>query len=392
MKKFLIFLFISAFAFASPVFAGMPCTLGGGSPSLSGCNYVTATISNGTDITLTNGVPSNSYEYFVFSGSPSLAGTYNYGQNGYSAYFSQPFTLTATEFSSVCNTYPCEGLLVFLDSHADWVNYGDTGSVSFSYDGSGHFTITGASMPPFLGFPLECSTSTCSGTGNISYVAYGAYTASSVISVVDHSMTTPYSDEDGVVTAWNGETGEGTPVNLGCYPKGDESAFSLEGIYVGSPGDGCTTHYLNYDNHPGYDYKAATGTPVKAVAAGTVVTFGEQRCIPKGIATAGCEAWGAVGIDHGNGYITQYLHMSDISVDAGDPVSANDAIGLSGNTSPGSLGAHLHFEVLRQLPNTDGTSIDDYEFVDPYGWSGEDADPLETVTGFKNTCLWVDGC
>lgn len=237
-----------------------------------------------------------------------------------------------------------------------------------------------------LGFPLDCSTPACSGTGNITYTA-GAYTAGSVVSVVDHSMTNVYASEDGIVTAWNGEKGQGVAVNQGCYPKVGGGTFSISGTYVGSSPS--FINCLNYDSHPGYDYKAAYGTPVKAAAAGTVVNFNStgQGCIPKGL-PAGCVAWGAVGIGHGNGYVTQYLHLSTILVSSGAVITKGQVIGYSGNTAPVSLGAHLHFETLKQVSGSSGTSVNDYKVVDPYGWTASDADPLEAVTGIKNVCLW----
>ncbi len=237
-----------------------------------------------------------------------------------------------------------------------------------------------------LDFPLDCSTPNCSGSENITY-SNNPYTANSITSVVDHSMTKSYGNEDGTVLAWNGETGKGTAASLGCYPKTNGQPFSLFGTYVGSPFDGCDKYYINYDSHPGYDYVADYNTPVKASATGKVVSFEGQRCIPKGI-SAGCVAWGTVGIDHGNGYITQYMHMSKVYVKAGDTVNRGQVIGLSGNTSPKILGEHLHFEVLKKVAGSTGTSLNDYKVVDPYGWISADVDPLESSTGIKNDCLW----
>jgi murein DD-endopeptidase MepM/ murein hydrolase activator NlpD len=141
-------------------------------------------------------------------------------------------------------------------------------------------------------------------------------------------------------------------------------------------------------------------TPVWAAASGTVVSFGKakQKCIPRGL-SPGCKAWGAVGIRHGNGYITQYLHMSIISVSAGQTVTQGQALGLSGSTAPKkyNLPAHLHFEVLKQKDGTTlGTSQNnDYVVVDPYGWTGlcpdqisACSDPLEAITHVKNIKLW----
>ncbi|MET7733151.1 transglycosylase family protein [Streptomyces sp. NPDC005402] len=85
--------------------------------------------------------------------------------------------------------------------------------------------------------------------------------------------------------------------------------------------------------HTGVDFPVPTGTSVKAVRAGMVVTSG----------------WGGsfgyqVVIRHADGRYTQYAHLSAISVKAGQPVGAGQRIGRSGSTG-NSSGPHLHFEV-----------------------------------------------
>ncbi|MFJ9010178.1 transglycosylase family protein [Streptomyces canus] len=85
--------------------------------------------------------------------------------------------------------------------------------------------------------------------------------------------------------------------------------------------------------HTGVDFAVPTGTSVKAVAAGKVVTSG----------------WGGsfgyqVVIRHADGRYTQYAHLSAISVKAGQSVGAGQRIGRSGSTG-NSSGPHLHFEV-----------------------------------------------
>ncbi|MEU6031284.1 transglycosylase family protein [Streptomyces tauricus] len=85
--------------------------------------------------------------------------------------------------------------------------------------------------------------------------------------------------------------------------------------------------------HTGVDFPVPTGTSVKSVGAGSVVTAG----------------WGGsfgyqVVIRHGDGRYTQYAHLSAISVKAGQSVGAGQRIGRSGSTG-NSSGPHLHFEV-----------------------------------------------
>ncbi|MGB8946782.1 MAG: transglycosylase family protein [Streptomyces sp.] len=85
--------------------------------------------------------------------------------------------------------------------------------------------------------------------------------------------------------------------------------------------------------HTGVDFPVATGTSVKAVAAGTVVSAG----------------WGGsygyeVVIRHADGKYSQYGHLSALTVKAGQEVGAGQRIARSGSTG-NSTGPHLHFEI-----------------------------------------------
>ncbi|MGV9882240.1 transglycosylase family protein [Streptomyces sp. NPDC003006] len=85
--------------------------------------------------------------------------------------------------------------------------------------------------------------------------------------------------------------------------------------------------------HTGVDFAVPTGTSVKAVAAGQVVSAG----------------WGGsygyqVVIRHADGKYSQYGHLSALSVKAGQKVGAGQRIARSGSTG-NSTGPHLHFEV-----------------------------------------------
>ena len=87
--------------------------------------------------------------------------------------------------------------------------------------------------------------------------------------------------------------------------------------------------------HLGIDISAPEGSNV--YAAGT------------GIVTMAAGGWNygygnVVQIDHGNGYVTVYAHLSSILVSQCQPVGQGGVIGLSGNTG-NSFGAHLHFEI-----------------------------------------------
>jgi len=84
--------------------------------------------------------------------------------------------------------------------------------------------------------------------------------------------------------------------------------------------------------HAGIDMAAPIGTPIQAAGSGVVLSAG----------------WGGgygnlIQIDHGNGIVSRYAHLSQMDVATGQPVSAGAVIGLMGTTGA-STGSHLHFE------------------------------------------------
>lgn len=85
--------------------------------------------------------------------------------------------------------------------------------------------------------------------------------------------------------------------------------------------------------HAGLDFKGPIGAPIYAAAAGTVSFVGDQQGYGN-----------TVEIDHGNGLMTRYAHMSGFRARVGQQVEAGQVIGLIGNTGR-STGPHLHFEV-----------------------------------------------
>ncbi|MFD0518277.1 M23 family metallopeptidase [Paractinoplanes durhamensis] len=85
--------------------------------------------------------------------------------------------------------------------------------------------------------------------------------------------------------------------------------------------------------HEGVDMAAPDGTPIVAAGAGTVVRAG----VAQGYGNA-------VLIDHGDGWLTHYGHLSVITVVEGQRVAAGQQIGNEGSTGH-STGPHLHFEV-----------------------------------------------
>ena len=99
--------------------------------------------------------------------------------------------------------------------------------------------------------------------------------------------------------------------------------------------------------HTGTDYAAATGTPVRATADGSVAW-----ARPRG-------GYGnLVEIQHPNGYATRYAHLSQIAsgVAPGTDVRQGEVIGYVGSTGL-STGPHLHYEVRRQGQPVDPEAV-----------------------------------
>jgi len=130
-------------------------------------------------------------------------------------------------------------------------------------------------------------------------------------------------------------------VGRGHSGTADVGGGSCNGGPIGSgdfvwPADNHTLSGNDYwPGHLGIDIAAGEGAPVYAADNGVVTA-----------ATGGYNyGYGNyIMIDHGNGYITLYAHLSQINVVRCQSVYAGNMIGLAGNTG-NSFGAHLHFEV-----------------------------------------------
>lgn len=112
------------------------------------------------------------------------------------------------------------------------------------------------------------------------------------------------------------------------------SASPVPGAVIGAY-FGQTGLWARY--HTGLDFRAGSGTPIKAVKSGTVLHAGYGG-------NAGSWAGNYVAIKHGDGKVTLYAHMSSHSVSPGQRVGAGQVIGHVGATGR-AFGAHLHFEL-----------------------------------------------
>jgi murein DD-endopeptidase MepM/ murein hydrolase activator NlpD len=97
--------------------------------------------------------------------------------------------------------------------------------------------------------------------------------------------------------------------------------------------------------HRGVDYAGNHGSRVIAAAAGEVALIGRES---QGFRVHG----NTIGLDHGQGVETIYIHLSRIDVKVGDRVKAGQVIGAVGNTGS-STGPHLHWGLY-----VNGQSVD----------------------------------
>jgi murein DD-endopeptidase MepM/ murein hydrolase activator NlpD len=158
----------------------------------------------------------------------------------------------------------------------------------------------------------------------------------------------------------------------------DEPWYNYDGIFVRYDGarwtsndsiTTCTGGVNCYDGHNGYDLNLWF-EPVLSAASGTVIRAGWYD--PTNHESA-FGLWAAV--DHGNGYVNVYGHLSALEVYNGEQIGTQWPIGTSGTTGS-STGPHLHFGTY-YLPQWYAT--------DPFGWTGNYPDPNIVPDNY----LWV---
>lgn len=110
-------------------------------------------------------------------------------------------------------------------------------------------------------------------------------------------------------------------------------------------------------DHPGLDFAAAPGRPVRASAGGRV-SFAERT-----------RTWGfLVIVDHGRGLRSWYGHVSPVGLRIGDSVARGQLIGLVA-AGTAERGSHLHYALQR-----------DGDFVDPLPWLERPSQPVRSDT------------
>lgn len=98
--------------------------------------------------------------------------------------------------------------------------------------------------------------------------------------------------------------------------------------------------------HAGLDVAVGTGAAIRAPAAGVVVNTGDYFFNGN-----------TVFIDHGQGLISAYMHLSRVDVKAGQAVKQGDILGAAGATGR-VTGPHLHWAVF-----LNGTAVDPELFL-----------------------------
>jgi predicted flap endonuclease-1-like 5' DNA nuclease len=112
--------------------------------------------------------------------------------------------------------------------------------------------------------------------------------------------------------------------------------------------------------HEGIDFEAPEGSELYAVAQGFVSDVRlDGDSDPNG------KPYGnQVRVQHEDGYLTVYAHLSHVTVTRGQAVETGQLLGLAGNTG-NSFGAHLHLSLKRQGATARGETRYPYDLVDP---------------------------
>nr|WP_172409649.1 peptidoglycan DD-metalloendopeptidase family protein [Halopseudomonas aestusnigri] len=101
--------------------------------------------------------------------------------------------------------------------------------------------------------------------------------------------------------------------------------------------------------HSGLDFAAGTGTPIKAPAAGQVILVSDYFFNGK-----------TVFVDHGQGLISMFCHLSAIDVAVGQEIPRGGVLGKVGSTGR-ATGPHLHWNV-----SLNGNRVDPTIFIGTY--------------------------
>jgi murein DD-endopeptidase MepM/ murein hydrolase activator NlpD len=131
--------------------------------------------------------------------------------------------------------------------------------------------------------------------------------------------------------------------------------------------------------HPGVDFGAPRGTPIKAPLAGTVRAVGNTDAVP------GCYSWGKwTLVDHANGLSTLYAHQDVIAVSPGQKVATGEIIGYVGSTGL-STGPHLHFTLYAK----EGVTVRRFNEIKAVTGCGPATTPTAATSAYIDPMLYL---
>lgn len=196
--------------------------------------------------------------------------------------------------------------------------------------------------------------------------------AASEEAIFDHSNPN-YSQTDNRIVAFTGDQGDKF-----CPAQPSGGAAPQAGICDGGSGIYWSTSlgdWLSYNGHDGIDFGMQYRPVLAAADTDQVLYAGWQDPMDHRYALGL-----AIKLHHANGYTTVYGHLSAVAVPSCalpgcTDLHHGDPIGYSGSTG-NSAGPHLHFGVANPANKS----------IDPYGWTGENADPWPYD---QSNSLWV---
>ncbi len=133
------------------------------------------------------------------------------------------------------------------------------------------------------------------------------------------------------------------------FPLMDEKLQNKAKVVFFAPINGTLSQTFNTENkHFAVDIVAKTGTPVKAIADGTVI-FSEWTT----------ETGYVIILKHANNFLSVYKHNGTLLKNQGDLVKSGEAIASVGSTGQLTTGLHLHFELW-----SDGYAVNPINYID----------------------------